>query len=65
MLAHLRLKCVIRRAILLEVFRTSLTMPICDCWRYFVQAGVGRTDLPGGNTEVLLASIHDKLLSLR
>ncbi|NYF24589.1 MBL fold metallo-hydrolase [Sporosarcina sp. JAI121] len=26
--------------------------------------GVGRTDLPGGNTHVLLASIHDKLLSL-
>jgi hydroxyacylglutathione hydrolase len=28
------------------------------------QHGVGRTDLPGGNTGVLLASIHDKLLSL-
>lgn len=26
--------------------------------------GVGRTDLPGGNTGVLLTSIHDKLLSL-
>ena len=25
---------------------------------------VGRTDLPGGNTNVLLASIHDKLLTL-
>ena len=25
---------------------------------------VGRTDLPGGNTSVLLASIHDKLLEL-
>ncbi|MBO0586496.1 MBL fold metallo-hydrolase [Sporosarcina sp. E16_8] len=28
------------------------------------QQGVGRTDLPGGNTGVLLTSIHDKLLSL-
>lgn len=28
------------------------------------QQGVGRTDLPGGNTGVLLAAIHDKLLSL-
>jgi hydroxyacylglutathione hydrolase len=26
--------------------------------------GVGRTDLPGGNSGILLASIHDKLLSL-
>jgi glyoxylase-like metal-dependent hydrolase (beta-lactamase superfamily II) len=26
--------------------------------------GVGRTDLPGGNTRKLLASIHDRLLSL-
>ena len=26
--------------------------------------GVGRTDLPGGNTQILLASIHDKILSL-
>ena len=25
---------------------------------------VGRTDLPGGNTNVLLVSIHDKLLTL-
>ena len=28
------------------------------------QQGVGRTDLPGGNTGILLTSIHDKLLSL-
>lgn len=28
------------------------------------QQGVGRTDLPGGNTGILLSSIHDKLLSL-
>lgn len=28
------------------------------------QGSIGRTDLPGGNMEVLLASIHDKLLSL-
>ena len=26
--------------------------------------GMGRTDLPGGNTEVLLSSIHNKLLTL-
>jgi glyoxylase-like metal-dependent hydrolase (beta-lactamase superfamily II) len=26
--------------------------------------GVGRTDLPGGNTKKLLASIHDRLLTL-
>ncbi len=26
--------------------------------------GVGRTDLPGGNTEILLSSIHNKLLTL-
>jgi hydroxyacylglutathione hydrolase len=26
--------------------------------------GVGRTDLPGGNTETLLSSIHNKLLTL-
>lgn len=28
------------------------------------QGGVGRTDLPGGNTETLLASIHNNLLTL-
>ncbi len=28
------------------------------------EQGVGRTDLPGGSTKILLASIHDKLLSL-
>lgn len=28
------------------------------------QGSVGRTDLPGGNTETLLASIHNKLLTL-
>lgn len=28
------------------------------------QGSVGRTDLPGGETDVLLASIHDKLLTL-
>ena len=26
--------------------------------------GVGRTDLPGGDTDILLASIHNKLLTL-
>ena len=26
--------------------------------------GVGRTDLPGGNTDILLSSIHNKLLTL-
>ncbi|AXH99014.1 MBL fold metallo-hydrolase [Sporosarcina sp. PTS2304] len=28
------------------------------------QSGIGRTDLPGGNTETLLTSIHEQLLSL-
>ena len=28
------------------------------------EQGVGRTDLPGGSTQQLLASIHDKLLTL-
>jgi glyoxylase-like metal-dependent hydrolase (beta-lactamase superfamily II) len=26
--------------------------------------GIGRTDLPGGDTHLIVASIHDKLLSL-
>ncbi len=36
------------------------------CWRatHCLRGGVGRTDFPGGNMGKLLASIHDRLLTL-
>ena len=43
------------------IFETARIAVVGDT---LFKQSVGRTDLPGGNTGVLLASIHDKLLSL-